>query len=166
MPPNSATPKLPPYEWAAILISLGILLFIATTAIMKQPPPPPHESENSLIIKIVGEVEKPGYHMFPQGTCLKDIIGVVKPKRDTEAQGVEEDTELADGQTIRFKSLLVKVRVKGAVTSPAELKMRKGSVLADYLDRLDLTEDADTAKVHNRLIKRQNQTITIPRKRA
>jgi len=59
----------------------------------------------------------------------------------------------------------VTVHIKGAVSKPTKLKLKLGSHFSDALDQLEIEPDADIAKVQNRLIKRNQQTITIPRKK-
>ncbi len=147
------------------MIAVGVLAFFFSIALIKQPPEPPQELQDVIVVKVMGEVDNPGYHTFARRTRLKDILHVVKPRFDAEAAGLNEDSVLHDGQAVRFKSLLVKVRVRGAVKAPGDYMMRKGALLSDYLDRLELADDADIEKVQNRMVKRQNQTITVPAKK-
>ncbi len=165
MLPEHKESRLPPHEWAAVILILASLVSLAAFAAMKSPPLQAPELQNVITVKVRGDVENPGYCTIPKGALLKAIYPLVKPKYETEAVGLHSDSKLYDGQNIKFKSLLVNVTVKGAVRRTASLKLKKGAVLAEYLDCLELEPDADVEKVKNRLIRRQNQTITIPRKK-
>ncbi len=165
MSPEHNESRLPPHEWAAVLLILAFLFSLAAFAVLKRPPHFVEGIQDVIVVKVRGDVENPGYCTIHKGALLKDIYPLVKPISETEAVGLQPDSVLQDGQSIKFKSLLVKVAVKGAVRRPANLKLKKGAILAEYLDLLELEPDADVEKVKNRLIRRQNQTITIPRKR-
>lgn len=157
--------RLPLHEWAAVLTIAALFASILMISYKGKPPLVPPEFTDSLVVRVIGDVEKPGYYTLPQGSKVKDLISAAGPRSDTEPVGLGYTSPLKDGQTVRFKNCLVKVKIKGAVLEPKTHLMRKGAFLSDYARYLELAEDADLSKVASRQIRRQNQTITIPRKK-
>nr|NGX57543.1 hypothetical protein [Chlamydiota bacterium] len=92
-----------------------------------------------------------------------DLCHHVFPKTYTEPVNLSYNDTLKDGQTIRFKSSLVRVHIKGAVEKPQILKLKLGTELIEAQDQIKLTPDANFSKVQNRVIKRNNQVITVPK---
>jgi len=156
--------QLPIHEWLAVFCFISILLALGSFSLFRGDPIV-FDHDDQIQVRVTGEVGHPGYHFIPRGSTLYDLLSVIQPHPDTEPVKISLDEVLEDGQSIRFKSTLVKVHVKGAVTDPVILNLKIGTQLRDAIDQVELDLDADLSKVQYREIKRNNQSITIPRRK-
>ena len=154
--------QLPVHEWLAVFIFIAILLTFGSLSLLRRDPQLPTPM-NTIHVRVTGEVENPGFHALPPGSTIHDLCHHVFPKTYTEPVNLSYNDTLKDGQTIRFKSSLVRVHIKGAVEKPQILKLKLGTELIEAQDQIKLTPDANFSKVQNRVIKRNNQVITVPK---
>lgn len=156
--------ELPVHEWGAIFLFSSVLIVIGLMSHFRQEPIQSKQFDQ-IQVRITGAVENPGYHFVMAGSTLRDLLPQITPLPETEPTGFSYDDLLSDGDQIRFKSSLLTVCIKGAVKQPVALELKRGSLLGESLEKIDLTDDADLTKVQYREIKRNRQTITIPRKK-
>jgi len=157
--------KLPVHEWWAVFFFASMLFVVGITTYFRAEPVNIKISDQ-IQIHCTGEVDHPGYHFVAPGTTLHELLPRVAPYSDSEPVGFSFSDVLKEGDKVRFKSTLVKVRIKGAVKRPVTLSLKKGALLRDSLEAIELCEDADVSKVQHREIKRNHQTITIPRQKS
>lgn len=156
--------QLPIHEWVAVFIFIAILATVGAVSHIRRAPDLP-AMETQITVRVSGEVEKPGYHHMLPGSTLKDLYPHIRPKPDSIPVGHSEDESLQDGQRIHFKSSLVNVRIQGAVRTSQTLKLKLGIQLSEAKELIDLAPDADFSKVQHRMIKRNRQVVTIPRRK-
>jgi len=157
--------QLPVHEWWAVFLFASLIAALGVVAFIRSEPAT-IQGADQIQVRFVGKVQNPGYHFIADGATLGEVLSKISPYPDAEAPGRSLSDILEDGETIRFKSTLVNVRIKGAVEHPVTLKLKKGTYLKDALEFIDLSDNADVSKVQDREIKRQNQTITIPVKKS
>jgi len=156
--------QLPVHEWIAVFGFIAILIALGSLSLYR---------EDSIIlgqndqisVRVTGEVENPGYHFVKPGTTLDELNLIVQPKLDAVPCKITQNDTLQEGQIIRYKSPFVTVNIRGAVTKPGSIKLKLGTQLRESLDKIAISPDADLSKVQYREIKRNQQTITIPKKK-
>lgn len=165
--------KLNKSEWM-VVISLLILIGTITTAShrdwsfaqLKQKSNPIDLYQQEINVMIQGAVEYPGNYTFPKGATVGDLLEKSKPKPQANLSKVILLKKLRDGQIIRIPALtMLTVKIKGAVTSPGELMIPKGTRLMDLLEIVKFDPEADINALESKRKLKEGEIVYIPKQK-
>lgn len=165
--------KLPIHEWCIILLFCMILLLLAGFAIAgrKYVPAPAVAAiapkNETIQVKIEGEVANPGTYQLSSKTTLKEFIEQAQPLPTADLSQLNWRRKLRDGQMIRIpERRWITIQVAGAVQNPGSLKILSGTRMHEIADQLEPLPEADLKSIQKRksYIK-EGDIIEIPQKK-
>jgi len=143
--------KLPLHEWCIIVLFCFILLSLGAIAMLRQKPvmAAALPSENItevpvLLIRVEGQVAKPGLHRLPLTAKLKQLLDEVQPLPTADLSQLNYRKRLRDGQTVIIpERKKITIQISGAVQSPGNLEILSGTRCCELADQIQALPDAD-----------------------
>lgn len=157
-------------EWIAISCLIGILIAVivitqlsSVRGVSVSDQECAEKGDIEVIIK--GAVAYQGVYRIPYQTPMQVALKAAQPLPQADLRRFKKDKSLMRGNVIHIpERQMVRVTVEGAVVSPGEILVPKGTRVADLENYIALTEQADKKVLQKKRFLKDREIVHIPMK--
>lgn len=165
------TPSLALHEWMAVVVIIGFfvsltVISLANTESIAQPQGELHYLKaQAYEVFVQGAVEAPGSYRVDAGSKVKDIVALAKPLPDADLRRFRGESKAREGQVINIPIReKIEVHVAGAVVHEGKISVPRGTRLEEIGQFVELTANADIAKIQRKRFLKADEKILVPAK--
>jgi len=161
---NQETSGLKVHEWLAVAtIIVTIFCLIAITSIAKtQTNGIPAFRNEGIEVLIKGAVDNPGIYRFNSEMTMHDILEIAKVQPEADLRRLSLDKPVNKSRSINIPMrAMITVQLKGAVKTPGNLRVPKGTKMEDLLNLVVFDEGANTQKLQKKRALKDNEIIDV-----